>query len=520
MMRPALLAAIVALAACDSGAFGSSPSPARADGAALFATHCARCHGESGRGDGTAAEYLFPRPRDFAQARYKIRTTPSGQLPTDEDLLGTIKNGLPGSAMPSFAFLTGEEQRALIAHLKTLAVVEGQTKNRFELVGPGTPVKVGDEPAPDLARGRKLYETMSCFKCHGDTGEGDGPSAPTLVDDNGFPAPPNNFTRGLFKGGATARDVYLRFTTGMSGTPMPSFVETLKDGERWALAHYVGSLVKKEAREVKYESFKPIEGKKVERVPLDPADGAWAKAPGTEIALMTLWQRLRAPTHVVVRVLHDGKELGVCVEWDDAGTDGAMLAPQLFSDGAAVMFSLTKPFAPIQMGDKDHPVNVWHWRFDRQIDMAEFQDLDALYPGNVNDGYFCDPGNYPPTTDQKPHLPLGQGASLDKLWLSGWGAGNPVSEPLKTTPVQDLNAFGFGTLEAQPADRQNVEGKGVWIGGRWRVVFRRPLASDFKMDAPLAPGSELWMAFAVWDGAAGDRANQKSITFWQTVKLP
>src|SRR5438094_594083 len=69
-------------------------------GKAVYVKWCAGCHGETGAGDGPAAAYMLPRPRNFTGAVYKIRTTASGQLPTDADLLRAIDEGLPGSAMP------------------------------------------------------------------------------------------------------------------------------------------------------------------------------------------------------------------------------------------------------------------------------------------------------------------------------------------------------------------------------------------------------------------------------------
>ena len=58
----------------------------RAAGKALYDKHCAQCHGEKGDGKGVAAPHLLPRPRDFTTGKFKIRTTPSGALPTDDDL--------------------------------------------------------------------------------------------------------------------------------------------------------------------------------------------------------------------------------------------------------------------------------------------------------------------------------------------------------------------------------------------------------------------------------------------------
>src|SRR5436305_11883050 len=81
---------------------------------AVYNHACAWCHGKDGRGDGPAAfsinKYLSPRPRDFTRGRFKLRSTPSGQLPTDDDLLRTLERGIPGY-MPSFRGLTAGERR-------------------------------------------------------------------------------------------------------------------------------------------------------------------------------------------------------------------------------------------------------------------------------------------------------------------------------------------------------------------------------------------------------------------------
>src|SRR5437899_2150357 len=81
---------------------------------AVYNHACAWCHGKAGRGDGPAAfsinKYLSPRPRDLTRGRFELRSTPSGELPTDEDLLRTLERGIPGY-MPSFRGLTAGERR-------------------------------------------------------------------------------------------------------------------------------------------------------------------------------------------------------------------------------------------------------------------------------------------------------------------------------------------------------------------------------------------------------------------------
>jgi hypothetical protein len=45
---------------------------------------------------------LKPRPRDFTTGGYKIRTTETGSVPTDDDLVRTVRQGLYGTAMPGW----------------------------------------------------------------------------------------------------------------------------------------------------------------------------------------------------------------------------------------------------------------------------------------------------------------------------------------------------------------------------------------------------------------------------------
>ncbi|KAB2851033.1 MAG: cytochrome c, partial [Hyphomicrobiaceae bacterium] len=99
------------------------PTPVAADlllGKALYDRHCSQCHGEDGKGDGPAADFVYPRPRDFSTAVFKVRSTKSGQLPTDHDLFKIISNGLPGTSMPAWAkYLTEAERWQLVHYVKT-----------------------------------------------------------------------------------------------------------------------------------------------------------------------------------------------------------------------------------------------------------------------------------------------------------------------------------------------------------------------------------------------------------------
>ena len=87
-------------------------------GKEVYGKWCAGCHGDNGAGDGAGAKHMIPPPRDFTGAIYQIRSTPSGQLPTDADLLRSIDEGLPGTAMPAWEdFLTEEEIWSVVLFL-------------------------------------------------------------------------------------------------------------------------------------------------------------------------------------------------------------------------------------------------------------------------------------------------------------------------------------------------------------------------------------------------------------------
>jgi len=207
----------------------------RALGREVYHAHCVGCHGEHGDGAGPAATFLFPRPRDFTAAVFKFQSTPSGTLPTDGDLYRTITRGVRGTAMPTWHEVSERERLAVVAYIKTLSA-------RWRQETPPTPLPVAAPPPATLellARGRQLWARAKCAECHGDGGRGDGPSAGRLRDDFDAPIRPLDFARGQFKGGASVADVYRAMTNGLSGTPMPSYAESMTDDERWAISYYV-----------------------------------------------------------------------------------------------------------------------------------------------------------------------------------------------------------------------------------------------------------------------------------------
>jgi cytochrome c oxidase cbb3-type subunit 2 len=204
-------------------------------GKRVYLRRCVGCHGAQGDGNGPMATFLDPRPRNFVVGAFKFRSTPSGSLPTDGDLFRTLTRGVRWTAMPTWHELPEKDRMAVITYIKTFSP-------RWKEEKPEPPIQTGDPPkaTPDLlARGKELYAQAKCGQCHGNGGKGDGPSASELKDDLGFKIRPADFTRGQFKGGGDVRDIFRTMTTGLDGTPMPSFADSMRDDERWAISYYV-----------------------------------------------------------------------------------------------------------------------------------------------------------------------------------------------------------------------------------------------------------------------------------------
>ena len=92
-----------------------------------------------------------------------------------------------------------------------------------------------------------------------------------------------------------------------------------------------------------------------------------------------------------------------------------------------------------------------------------------------------------------------------------------VSKDIPKSAVKDLLAIRVGTIT--PKETQNVSGRGFWKDGVWQVVFKRSLkAVDAEDDADFRPGRKL-CAFAVWNGAKGDRGGRKTISDWAELDV-
>jgi len=207
-----------------------------------FRRYCAGCHGDLGDGNGENAVWLDPKPRNFTLATFKCRSTLTGTLPTDQDIFNSIGRGFANSNMPIWNTLSNQERADLVAYIKTFSP-------RWQKEKAGDPIQIPPEPPvtiESISHGKALFTKLECWKCHGPQGKGDGPSAATLTDSQDQPIRPYNFAAGKddsrFKCGSTNQDIYKIFMTGVDGTPMPSFADTIQPNDAWDLVHFLRTL--------------------------------------------------------------------------------------------------------------------------------------------------------------------------------------------------------------------------------------------------------------------------------------
>jgi mono/diheme cytochrome c family protein len=502
-----------------------------AAGKQAFENYCASCHGESGDGNGPAARFLFPKPRNFRDGKYRLVTT-TNRVPSDDDLLHAINRGMPGSAMFPFEHLSDADRSALVAYVRQLtrAGVEDRMRKVAEEAGdiidpvelaadvdqrtkPGKTIELAAElPAfgdESNARGRQIYLKQGCASCHGENGKGDGVQA--QLDDDGSPTGPRDYTRGIFKGGREREQLYARTLLGMPGSPMPSS-SNLKPAEIADLVNYLQSLSDPSAqRKVQHKRTQLIAKRAADSLPDEIPVAAWESVSAASIVVSPLWWRDYAEPDLQIQAMHDGRTIAIRLTWHDASRNEHAVRPQDFEDQVAVqLFKGTRePF--LGMGSTDGVVDLWVWNAGWQADLVEYADVDTQYPNMFVDEYQLEEKGDGP----RPHATTRQ----NKTFLAGFAAGNLRSDPTRGIAGSANQAKGFGTLTLLPRPAQAVIAKGVWSAGRWSVVLRRPLSVSADSGLQLGADEKLSIAFAIWDGAARDRDGQKLVSIWHDLEL-
>ncbi len=484
-------------------------------GKKIYDKNCAQCHGDTGDGKGPAAVHLLPKPRDFTTGKFKIRTTPSGALPTDEDLKNIIRRGMPYTSMPGWSF-TEPDLAQLVTYVKSLTpdFADASRAPKAEAL-PAAPA-VSRESAE---KGGQAYATLGCAKCHGEGGRGDGPSALTLKDDTGFAIRPANLAQPwTFRGGATREDVFRTLTTGLNGTPMPSFKDALKDEERWQLTDFIASLSPSEKPD--YGTLlvaSPVEEIDVQKGPaLFDVAGA-VRFPVVGQIMEPGRAFYPAATSLVVRAVYDQQKIAFLVTWDDinpdqTGKNGPDIAvPMAEEEGPAAAAGAAPGAADDPWGGEEQapaapkgaPATDDIWGQGEAETVAagpagsEFSDAVAIQlPAQILAGA------------TKPYFIFGDGQNPVDLWfLDLAGAAGRVRQ-----------FVGRGSASLTALEASEVDGQATYAKGTWSAVFVRDLRSTTGVsfgEDQFAP-----IAFSVWDGTARERGNRRGLTQWFYVYLP
>jgi len=496
----AALAGSVRVTAQDVG------TPAQRDaGKALYLMHCSQCHGEAGDGEGVAANHLRPRPRNFTTGKFKIRTTPNGALPTHQDLVNIIRRGMPYTSMPAWPNFTDQEVSDLAYFVTTFSADFSNPENAPK------PVQLPSPPGSSknaIEVGKKAYEDTGCPRCHGALGRADGPSAPTLTDDWGRPIRPADLSQPwTFRGGPSREDIFRTMSTGLNGTPMPSFADSLSVDQRWAITDFILSLSTNAA-----PGYTNLVTARYVQDPIDLSKGAasFASAPPARFAIVgQIMEPVRSfhppATSVLVQAIYDADSIAILVRWHDmsaqkTGKNGPSLPvpPEEEDEAASAAPSKDNPFGdeavtPAPAGQAKPPADPFA---DQQADAAapasEFSDAVSIQVPSAA-----------LTSARKPYFIFGDATNTVDLWFF---------DLARPAPQQFT---GKGSGDVAPSTAGDVTGTATYDQGEWSVIFKRPLRAS--SGAPFVQGEFLPIAFSVWDGFSRERGNRRGITLWNSI---
>ncbi|TDI70151.1 MAG: c-type cytochrome [Bacteroidetes bacterium] len=370
---------------------------------------------------------------------------------------------MPYTAMPPWPSLSNADVTDLMYHIKTFS---------SDFSGPFGEVTALEIPSPpsmtdaSIARGREVYLTNQCSDCHGNRGLGDGPSAPTLEDRWGYPIRAADMTkRWAFRGGGTREDIYQTFTTGLDGTPMPSF-EISPPEDQWALVDYVYSLSRDEPN---YATMV------IAHATTGPIDLSQKSFTDIEPAYFPVVGQIMEPGRsffpgvngVNVRAVYNDEHIAIMLEWHDMSADtSGSNAPTLVPPGA----------------------------FDADSDsMMVFSDAAAIqFPTVLSAG------------SEMPYFIFGDRKLSTDIWYS------------------DLAASGATHYVGKGASNLSEEGPELAFSssfeeGEWTVIFRR--ARNEEAHTVFDEGSFVPIAFSIWDGFSRERGNKRGLTSWSYLYM-
>ncbi len=518
-------------------------------GKQVYDKWCGHCHGDQGDGNGVAASRLKPLPRDFTSGKYKIRMTTTGNIPLDSDITDAIRRGLFGTSMPAFpeAYLSDAEVAAVVAYIKSFSswFADPERQNPEAITIPDPPPY---DPETARTDGRKVYEETGCARCHGELGRGDGPAAPTMVDDWGDHIRVADLTMPwTFRGGATRRDIYRSMSTGFYGTPMPGFHNNLgatpeeSQQRMWAIVDYMLSLSggPREDGETPYVNL-------LRSVPYDDTinleTGAelFADAPA---ATFPIFGQIVEPGRnfyasavaVTAQAIHNDRDIAFRLTWNDmraetGGTSGPDLpAPNWDEHLAEVGQTTTAGATEGEDGD------FWGGESEAaEEDSGEFwgdeADDSAGEDGGgegdfwgEDDGGEAAPASGPVVTEfsdaialqfplqkskgvRQPYFLFGDSRSAVDLWFVDLGK-----------PKDGMRYEGRGSSTITLAEGgEEIETSATYEDGEWSVIFKRKRKSG---GLSFEENQFLPVAFSVWDGFNRERGNHRGLSSWYQVYI-
>ena len=361
--------------------------------------------------------------------------------------------------MPSWEEAVSEEGRwQLVHYVKSFSRRFTRAKEVPPVIEIGPRVALSAE---SIEKGKTLFKEIECFKCHGNAGRADGPSAPDLEDDLEFPIRPANLSKPWnFRGGHKPEDIYTRLQGGLAGTPMPSFSDSLDNEQTWHLINYIVSLWPNESGAIPplkvVLTARRVDGE----IPTAPSDEFWQGQESFSYPLVG--QVIEDPRWftpsidmIEVQAVYNENELAFRLVWDDPTESEPDPDEELYGDAVAVQLPVEpqegtkRPF--FLMGDEKLAVHLLRWSME----------------GRASEGI-----------------------------------------------VTEINGRGLDTLTPQPASQVQATAHAQYQDGQYQVVIKRPLLTDDRQDLQLEPGRFLPIAFFAWDGSNGEIGSQMAISHW------
>jgi mono/diheme cytochrome c family protein len=407
---------------------------------------------------------------------------------------------MPYTSMPAWPDLSDQEVSNLAYFLTTFSSDFSNAENVPQpLEFPSAPATTQES----IELGKKLYVETGCLKCHGNLGRGDGPSAPTLKDDFGHPIRAANLSQPwTFRGGPSREDIFRTMTTGLNGTPMPSFADSLPTEQRWAITDFIVSLSGSDG-----PGYTNLVVAKYVADPIDIARGtaSFASAPVARFPIvgqiMEPGREFHPPaTSLTVQAIYDAESIALLVRWHDMGSDkAAKNGPSLpvppeeeeSAPGAAEETG-TSPFGEAEVAAEQPAADPFAEAAAPAAQASEFSDAVSIQvPSQVLTGA------------RKPYFIFGDAQTPVDLWFFDLARPDP------------LQFIGRGSADVALNDTGDLTGVASYDQGEWSVIFKRPLRPT--AGAPFSPGEFMPIAFSVWDGFSRERGNRRGLTVWYSL---